>query len=855
MAKARYGNFEYGDVYFQDEETGGRGEFQGRLIVDQDNDRFFIRSKNKAASAIPQERVLYFLANNLIDFDQEDYRDMLASYLKKIIEYSQNVREKQRKDYQKEKTAQKLRENTKLIKKTKFRARMAKIFWSIGCLAIVGLGLILARPMPEPLPAVQSIAGEGMEYPVDNSLLADATYITAIGNGQELYGIIMDDIIVESGQQNSNESTIKENVLINAGVSQTYPIHMRPLYYSKASFYQSQMKLNDADQGSSGIVLQNPNGYATTHAMNEIVLFGGKGMSSVALSSPAPYVATSAKDTASVIEQEQQRAAQELLRGSASAQKTADKLSVEMPAGWIGYDYADIDKDIVVGSYWYTKNSTLDPRDLKRRVAVWNITPVLNTGADGVSSMECMQINWQDVDSNFYNPIVSLSPSSNGSRYWIGYTKQDVLGNTGFFIRKYDTARDVLLESYDNTWSTKDLTGSEFPITNYTLNGDRLFFEQQGYIWVMDLSKTSITVQGNQRTVKKENPIKICKSSEIRPSVTRDEQFIAQENGATTVPISHYQVVTMTTAGGVVEYGIAFIEASSGNLVFQPVNGAAVAAAQKNTGSGDNSVNNVYSGDQAALDKAKAEEEARNSNKSSNKNNSSNSSANNNTNTSANTNSSLTQNQQGQTQNNGAVNPSQGNTVQNGIQNGIQQNGVQNQTTQQQNPGVPIAQSAYTLTGGSDYSLSQSAETSSVNNGRILIKAGSTDVQIICFCVRGEQFFWLEQATADNSRRIMVSPIYYKNDASQIESAKFSTTGDGENTEEVQGVQSDPQQQQPSQSTTPDVVINNTNNTPANPMQNTTTPNGVVPGADQIVQQPPQTTPQTTTTPQAQPAP
>lgn len=777
MANQKYGYFEYGDVYAWDDANKTRGEYAGVLVIDQDNQRFYLRSEGKAATPIPHDRVNWMLANKLIEFYREDSESYLVDYMMRLDEHAKAVREAKRKELQGNRAAQSLKESEKLIKKTKSSSRKAKLFWLVGCMAIVALGVIMSIPEAEPAPATPSIAGEGMEYPIDQSLLKNSTYMTAIGNGAELYGIIMDDVIVESGQLNSNESPIKENILVNAGVSSTYPIHMRPLYYDRSNFYQSQVHLNDSDQGSSGIMLQNPNGYSLGYAANEIVFFGGKGMSSLVLNSPDPYVAKSAGETAREIEKAQEEAARIAERGESygTTPRDPDDIADEMPEGWNGYDYADIDSHVVVGSYWYTKDSTLKKQDLRRRVVVWDITPVLNTGESGVDDMEPIQLNYADRESNFYNPVVSLSPSSNGSRYWIGYTKEDSQHNTGFFIRQYDDAEDVLKESYDNTFSTKDLTGVDFPITNYTLHGDRLFFEQQGYIWVIDLSKASLVVDGNQRTVKKENPIKICKSSEIRPTVTRDEKFLADQNHVTTVPVSHYQVVTMTTAGGMVEYGIAFIESDSGNLVFQPVNGAAVAAAELHAGQVDSSANDVYSGDEAALKKAQEEAAARNELKNSGSSSNQNTAANQNANANANA----------------------------------------NQSDAEES--VPFAQTAYTMQIADDDASQGEGEAENTivveegdaDTGRILIKSGNPDMTIVCFTVRGEQFYWMEESTEDKTRHIMVSPIYYKNDASKIDSDMINTEGSGEETEETNGVQPSGDAGAGTVSTSPDVALGN----------------------------------------------
>lgn len=815
----RYGVFAYGDVYDFDKSTNGRGKLLGKLIVDDDREFFYIKKDDEPARRINHERVNWMLANDLIEFYHEDSRDRLLDYMMNLEAHKNSVREAQMNAYKNAKATKALNESKKLIKKTKRRARLAKVFWLAGCGIIIGIGVIASIPQPEPAPAEQSIAGVGSDYGIDSSLLKNATSLSALGNGSTMYGLVFDDNILESGQQNSNESTIKENVLVNSNVSSTYPIHLRPLYYDRSTFYQSQLRLNDTAGGSNAIMLQNPNGYSLGYAANEIVLIGGQGMSSVTISAPDAFQASSASDAAKDIEQAQQEAAQKAANPSSSTStKKDDTLAAEMPDKWNGYDYADIDDKKIAASYWYTKNSTLKKEDLHRRVVIWDISSVLNKGEDGLSDMEPIQMNYQDLSSDFYNPIISESPSSNGATYWVGYMKKSANGNTGFYIRKYEDADDILMESYDNTFSTKDLTGSDFPITNYTLYGDYLFFEQQGYIWVMDLSKTQITVDGNKRTIKKENPIKICKASEIRPTVTRDEQFIASETNATTVPVSHYQVMRITTANGV-ETGISFIEAESGNLIFQPINGATVAA----TGIGGNAQGNqnqtkdVSSGNQAALDKSIAENEARNANangnnNSNNKNGSNNSSgsgnggngngANNGQSSSSSTDSSSSGNRGGASGDAIVSNSDNGSDGDTGPKNMI--SGLVNGIESVGQSSYDIEQSAYTLSQAAD-------ENNEVDNGRILIRAGSSDTQIIAFCVRGEQFYWIEENQNDGTRKLMLSPVYYKNDASKL----LSTDVSNDDHDATNGINANEGKEDGTKTTSADTAIVNEEQKPA----------------------------------------
>ena len=753
MAK-RYGTFEYGTVYIYDQtQPRDRGAVDGRLVVDQDNQVFYIKSPGKPSRRIPHDRVNWLLAHKMIDFDHEDSETYLIDYMMRLEEHREMVREQRLAQYSAGKEKKAIDESRKLVKKTKRNALLAKTIWFLGCAAIVGLGIFVARPVEAPAPAEMSIAGVGSVYNIDSSLLTNATYMTAIGNGSSLYGLIFDDSIIESGQLNSNESTIKENVMVNAGVSSIYPVHLRPLYYERSTFYQSQLVLDDTNQGSSAIFLQNPNGYSLTVPANELVLIGGQGMSSVVISSPDKFEAVSASEAAREIERAQEEASHE---NGSSVVDYKENVSAKMPENWNGYDYADIDADRIAASYWYTTDGTKNTEDLHRRVVIWDISPVINQGEKGVASLEPIQINYQDRDSNFYNPIISRSPSSNGARFWVGYTKQAPNGSVGFYIRLYENADDILVESYDNTLSTFDLTGTDYPITNYTLNGDRLFFEQQGYIWVMDLSKIQISVDvaNNQRNIKKENPVRICRSSDIRPSITRDEAYIANVMHATTVPVAHYQVVRATTDKGI-QYGIAFIESESGSIVFQPCTGATAAAAEEVEGENGNSgsTTGVSSGNQTALDKAREENARRNGQYTGSNESGSDQEAGG---------EGETANPDSTTEAGNAATPDTVSPAQESSGNGATTGGA----------GEPVVhQSAYPVTGTSSKATARQMANEVLEvdaNDRILIRPGSAgDYQIICFCVRGEQFYWIEQSEADGTRQIMMSPIYYKNDAMQ----------------------------------------------------------------------------------------
>ena len=730
----RYGTFEYGDVYLFDKDAyNHRGALDGRLVVDQDNATFYVRGKNKASRRIPHDRVNFLLANGLIDFDHEDSETYLIDYMMRLDEHQRKSKEQRLAKYNEGKEKKALDESRKIQRKTNKNSLIAKGIWFLGCVAIVGLGIFMAQPKAAPAPGDMSIAGVGSDYGIDSALLQDATYLTAIGNGPILHGLIFDNTILESGQQNTNESKIKENVMVNSSVSTSYPIHLRPLYYDRSTFYQSQVQIDDAKQGAIGIYLQNPNGYSLGVPANELVLCGGQGMSSVVISSPTPYEAIPASAAAAAIEEAQQQAA------SGREQSTnKDKYSAaQMPQDWNGYDYADIDNGKIAASYWYTTNSSKRSEDLHRRIVLWDVNEVIDKGKSAIGGMEAIQLNYQDIESNFYNPVIAQSPTSNGVVWWLGYTKQAPNGAVGFYIRRFEDADDLLVESYDNTLSTFDLTGTDYPISNYVLNGDRLFFEQQGYIWVMDLSKIQISVdlENNQRTVKKENPVKICHSSDIKPTITRDEEFIATVNHSAMVPVAHYQVTQVSTNVGL-QIGIAFIESETGNLVFQPCLGATAAASGSVVGAGGNTntATEVSSGNQTAVDKAEALNEAKNRARNGNQ-----------------TPKPETTEEQPQE---GAA-PSEG-------EGASQEPGTKNDSGS-------VAVSPATAKPAVSVRAKQIAdEEEALSMGRILIRPGyAAEYQIVCFCVRGEVFYWIEQSETDNSRKIMLSPVYYQNDAVQ----------------------------------------------------------------------------------------
>lgn len=594
MAQRRYGTVEYGDILDVEEPH----ERLGRLVIDFDRNEFWQRPDNGRATRRSYAEIAFLVAHDLIVFDQPGSKKRLVDYLMRIEQRNVNVREDEIASIRNARKMSDMKENTKLVKKVRRKARIAKSLWLLGWVVLVALTFVALIPSEAAPAAAPSIAGVGEDYGVNPDEITDATYIEALGSGSQLYGVVTDKDIVEVGNSTTGESTIKENVLYNP-LTSDQPIHMRPLYYDRTTFYQTALKLNDNQGGSMGVYLQNPNGYSLGKPANELVLTGGQGLSTIVLCAPEAYQDASASDTASDIEDQQSDAA-EYRENRSNSNDTYT--SAEMMEGWNGFDSADIDGNTVVGSYWYTKDNSGRQSDLMRRIAVFDITNVMTEGADEADSMEAVQLNYQDEDSNYYAPVVSVSPSSNGAVRWIGYMKEED-GESGFFIRRYERNEDILMESYDNTFSTEDLTGNTNPISNYTLYGDKLFYEQAGSIWVVDLSRIEVEIDGNNRTIRRENPVEICKASDILPSVTRDEEFTASVNGTASVPICHYRVMTLTTQQGV-QYGIAFVEADTGNLVYQPCESTTASASSVNAGSGiGNSVDAVQNQNEAGIQK------------------------------------------------------------------------------------------------------------------------------------------------------------------------------------------------------------------------------------------------------------
>ena len=717
MAKDKHqGSTEFGDVYEDvktKEGTIERGVKLGRLVIDFDNEDFFLRRPNSSSMRYSQEEVAFLHAHRLIEFDQPSMGRNLTQYLIRLDERDKAQKQADIDAVKHRVSIEEMKTDTSLRRKVRVNSRIAKGTWLLGCVVIVVLVFITQLPQPEPSSATPSIAGVGQDYGVQSEYVSDASYIETLGNGSEIYGVVVDSNIIEVGSQSSNESTVRENIMINPNISDQ-PIHMRPLYYSKSQYYQSMLAVNDANNSSTAVFLQNPRGFANTQVpANELVLTGGSGLGQVVLRSPTEISDASASDAQKELEKKQQ----DLIKGNLTEEEVK-ALASEMPVGWSGFDACDIDGEVVVASYWYTYGNTQRKSDLQRRVAVFNIGNLSTDSNTNVTdAIEAMQMNYQDFDSDYYNPVVSRSPSANGACYWIGYTKYVPSDDTGFFVRKYERSMDIINEEYDNTLSTYDLTGSNAPITNYTLSGDMLFYEQSGYIWVINLSKVQISIDGAKRTITKEKPVKICEASDIKATATKDEEHAAKVSGETLKLTSHYKVMTVTTSEGV-EYGIAFIEADTGNLVYQPCRMYTAATEDENAGTGaEGTATGVMNSNDVAKAKADAENEAKNQKRNANK-----------------------------TQNSG-------------------QDISMNQTA-----------------GSDQLTIRQVADKQDTSSNRILIRASkSNNIDILCFTVRGEQLVWVERGQ-DGQSKVMFSPVYYKNDASILETQKLSD--DNENTNE-----------------------------------------------------------------------
>lgn len=810
MANQSIGKVEIGDIY-EDTESGRRVKI-GRLSVDQGSNEFFQKpvGRRGRATRLSAEDVATMLAQDKIVCDQKSAKTDLINYIRVLTESRNSIHDAEIERIKNRQRTEEMDRNKRIHAKVKRKVHIARLFWVLACSIMVATVFIASIPAPEPAKAEKTIAGEGQDYGIAHASLSDSTYIEAMGSGSTTYGIVTDQNIVENGQETSGDSAIKENAMFTPSVSKTQPLHLRPLIYDKQTFYQTAIKTNDITGGETGVYLQNPNGNSLGVAANELVLAGGAGLGTIIIASPDKYEDTSASTTAKNIEQQQQQAATDNVSSSRSS---SDTPGGSMQESWNGFDSCDIDGNVIVGSYWYTKDASLKKSDLMRRIAVFNVKDVMSGSSDALSSLEAVQLNYQDFDNNYYNPVVSESPSSNGSTYWIGYMKETSDWDTGFFIRRYENNSDILMEDYENTFSTSDITGNSDPITNYTLFGDKLFYEQRGAIWVVDLSKISANVDDNKRTIQRENPVKIVDVIDMRASTTRDEQHTADLMGETVKPSCHYKVMTITTSRGV-EYGIVFIAAQTGDLIYQPCYTMTTAASEVNNGGGtdSNSADTVTDLNEAEIDRLREERENKTSSKSSNSSNDNkDGSKNKNSNKNSNADSSditlTSYHVDSASRITLAANNSKANiryrqaadedTDDDSINdNANNENSDDNESTDSNSSENSNAnntrneddyESVISNSNSNKSSKSKSSKNlnSSVGDdntsedrgtaltGRIIIRKGNdNNISILSYTIRGEQVVWLEEKQDDTKERsIRLSPIYYK-DTSMSEEDK-----------------------------------------------------------------------------------
>ena len=820
MANQSIGKVEIGDIY-EDTESGRRVKI-GRLSVDQGSNEFFQKpvGRRGRATRLSAEDVATMLSQGKIVCDQQSAKTDLINYIRVLTESRNSVHDAEIERIKNRQRTEEMDRNKRIHAKVKRKVHVAKLFWLLACGTMVATVFIASIPAPSPAPAEKTIAGEGQNYGIDSDALSDSTYIEAMGSGSTMYGIVTDQNIVENGQESSGESAIKENAMFTPAVSKTQPLHMRPLTYDKQTFYQTAIKTNDIDGGSTGVYLQNPNGNSLGVASNELVLAGGAGLGTIIVSSPEKYEDKSASTTAKDIEQQQQQAATD----STSSSGSSDMPGGKMQEGWNGFDACDIDGNVIVVSYWYTKDASLEKKDLKRRIAVFNVKDVLAGSSDAISDLEAVQLNYQDFDNDYYNPVVSESPASNGSTCWIGYTKQTEDGDTGFFIRRYENNNDLLMEDYENTFSTSDITGNSDPITNYTLFGDKLFYEQRGAIWVIDLSKLSANVDDYKRKIERENPVKIVDVIDMRASTTRDEQHIADLMGETVKPSCHYKVMTITTSKGV-EYGIVFIDAQTGDLIYQPCYTMTTAASAVNNGGNTDSstADEVTDLNEARIEELREEKEKK-SNPSSSKNSNS---------------------DDEEDGSSSSKNKSKENSEDSGKAGDITMTGYHVDSAARvmlaasgSKANLSYRQAADEETGSADSSNTGDGENENENSnggfaddsenentdnsasvnankaksknlssslgdddteedrgtaltGRVIIRKGTkNNISILSYTIRGEQVVWLEEKQDDTKKReIRLSPIYYKDtsvqkadeNADKDDKTKSSLDDDNEN--------------------------------------------------------------------------
>lgn len=723
-----YGNVEFGTLLDENDHS----IVLGRLALDYDTQEFWQRpATGDRAFPVNWKNIAHYLAVGAIQYDDPQMEKRLLGFLQRKEKTEKIKNQAALEKERHEKAVAEVKENNKLISQTRVRAVMAKMFWVLGCLIAIAVTFIATIPPSAPAAAAPSIAGYGADYGIPPSELAKASYIEALGDAAELYGVIVDQDIVEVGTATTGESTIKENVMLNPYVSEQ-PIHMRPLYYNRQAFYQSSLVVNDSSGNSTAVYLQNPKGYKDGLAANELVLTGGPGISAITLASPTEYSALSAEDAASSLEEAQEEALDNNVE-----YENPDKMPNSPPDNWIGFDSCDIDGTWVVASYWYRQSKMLGG-NLMRRIIMYDVQNVLNEGATGVANMNPTNLNYSIFDASYYAPVVSTSKKTNGQVHWIGYMKQDSSGGTGFFIRRVQDTTDFLNEDSSNTFSTWELTDSRAPITNYTLDGDMLFYEQSGYIWYFDLSKleASIDQYAGKKTIKKNKATQICSTDAIQPTITRDEEFIAAQTGAVTVPRSHYKVMKIITSAGI-EYGITFIDATSGNLVFCPTHAIVVAGSSESDVTTNNNASDVQDQSQTEIDRLRREEEGI-----------------------------------GEYADDYDPNATQQQQQQQNTASGVaaSTDGHVARAWQPSAADAPVARGW------------QTAGDTTITKVIIALanRGGEDDVSIVAFTVRGEHVIWIEENLKTHERAVKCSPVFYKNEAVKIQEQIFGAEEDSD---------------------------------------------------------------------------
>lgn len=860
------GTIEYGDVYTERRTEDGkpviidghfvRDQMIGRLIVDFGKNEFWMRPiVSSTAQRLSMQDVSSLVANDLIRFDQPRSRQQLIQYLMEYDKRTRTLEEAEVKAIERKSAAKELKEEGKLQRAVTRNTMVARMTWTLAMIGFVAIALVASMPGATPAPPSATISGVGQDYGVESSQIQDAAYIQALGNGTSLYGVVTDTKTKEVGDTENGNATVTENVVFTPS-SSSRGMHLRPLYYDKASFHQGEMTVDTYGGSRTALYLQNPNGYALGVSANQVMLVYGQGFTTIPMLTPEAFADKTAADTQGDIEDAQANSAKERASANRATRTNDDATGAGMPKGWLGVDHASINNERVAVSYWYTKDNTGKAEDKHRRVAVLNIKDVLANGRDAVDDIDIAQLNYQDKDSNFYAPETAMDSDSKGTTYLLAYTKQDYNGNIGFFVRRIQSNEDVLVESYTNTFSTQDLTGSSSPITNYKFFGNRLFFEQDGYIWMMNLSegKLSVTIDGDKRTVSRENPTKICKVSDIYASITSDEQRAADETSTPVTPIAHYTPMTISTADGK-EYGIVFIESDTNDLVFQPAVDMTTASSGSGSGTGaDSTANGVSSGDEAAIQKLL--EEDNNDDKDHDLDGTDIEIPNLvgmkatdaiktlqglkftvRTTGGTGTVTSYTPSETGKY--GSTVTLTLGGTSQNDDNTNASQSGAstlgrirqaeytlnapdrhESEARQDSNgdDGRLTNDSASTNDGVADDAKNDgqgrqshnggnetesniaSALRDDTDNGRIVIRdVGRDHATVICYAVRGEQIVWMEKAAGSNDRSVRFSPIYYKDSRSTVEAYEADNATENAITNETTDTDGQAQPQQDNQ--------------------------------------------------------